>query len=84
VGSYVDLQPYLHPNPIQIVESTPLHRIYNIFKQLGLRYCLVTRFGKLVGIITKKDLLNYFAALHQIEVTEDTDITPLLGTALYQ
>jgi chloride channel 3/4/5 len=58
--SYVDLRPWLHPTPIQVIESTPLHRIYDIFQQLGLRYCLVTRFGKIIGIITKKDMLTFF------------------------
>jgi chloride channel 3/4/5 len=62
---YVDLRPWLHPTPIQVTESTPLHRIYNIFKSLGLRYCLVTQFGRLVGIITKKDILHYFHELHK-------------------
>lgn len=59
---YVDMSKFMHPTPIQVVETTPLHRIYNIFKQLGLRYCLVTRFGRVLGIITKKDILKYLDA----------------------
>lgn len=54
---FVDLRPWLHPSPIQLVEQTPLYRVFDMFTKLGLRYALVTRFGRLVGIITKKDLL---------------------------
>jgi len=35
-----------------------------LFKKLGLRYVLVSHHGKLVGIITKKDMLQ-FAALRK-------------------
>lgn len=32
--------------------------VFNTFKKLGLRYVLVTDRGALIGIITKKDLLQ--------------------------
>ena len=51
---YVDLRPWLHPSPIQVVEHTPLYRVHDMFKKMGLRYVLVTNFGKLVGVLTKK------------------------------
>jgi len=54
---YVDLRPWLHPSPIQVVEHTPLYRIHELFKKMGLRYALVVRTGRLAGIVTKKDVL---------------------------
>jgi len=63
---FVDMGPYLHPTPVQITENTPLHRIHDMFKKLGLRYCLVTRFGKLVGILTKKDILEVCRAAENV------------------
>jgi chloride channel 3/4/5 len=54
---YVDLRPWLHPSPVQVVEHTPLYRVHDLFRKLGLRYVLVTNFGRLTGILTKKDIL---------------------------
>jgi len=55
----VDISDYLDPNPVQITEYTPIDRVYDLFKALGLRYCLVARNSKLVGIITKKDVVKF-------------------------
>jgi chloride channel 3/4/5 len=53
---YVDLRPWLHPSPIQVVEHTPLYRVHDMFKKMGLRFVLVSCFGRLVGVLTKKDI----------------------------
>lgn len=55
----IDISDYLDPNPVQITEYTPIDRVYDLFKALGLRYCLVARNSKLVGIITKKDVVRF-------------------------
>ena len=31
---------------------------------MGIRYALITQFGRLIGIITKKDLLRHLAILN--------------------
>lgn len=64
--AYVDLRPWLHPSPVQVVEHTPLYRVHELFRKLGLRYVLVTNFGRLTGILTKKDIQ------HAIEKHEDS------------
>ena len=46
-------------SPIQIVETTPLDRVVEMFRALGLRYLLVTRNGALVGIVKKKDVIEH-------------------------
>uniref|UniRef100_A0A7S4HA48 Chloride channel protein n=1 Tax=Guillardia theta TaxID=55529 RepID=A0A7S4HA48_GUITH len=56
---YVDLSPWLDQSPIQIVETTPLDRVIEMFRALGLRYLLVTHNGQLVGILKKKDILEH-------------------------
>jgi len=58
---FVDLRPWLHPSPVQVVEHTPLYRAHDIFRKLGLRFVLVTNFGRLVGILTKKDVQSAVA-----------------------
>ena len=54
----IDLRSWLSISPIQVSDQMPLHRLHDLFSKLGLRYCLVTRFGKLIGIVTKKDVLR--------------------------
>eukprot|EP00741_Cyanophora_paradoxa_P021505 tig00021357_g20761.t1 len=44
--------------PIQIGPEMPLSRVYDMFTSMGLRLCLVTNHGRLVGIIKRKDLAS--------------------------
>lgn len=45
--------------PITITDQTPMETVIDMFRKLGLRQTLVTRSGKLLGIITKKDVLKH-------------------------
>jgi chloride channel 2 len=38
--------------------TTPIYRVWFVFTMLGLGHCWVTDRGKLVGVITKKDLIR--------------------------
>lgn len=55
----IDISDYLDTCPIQIPEYTPMDRVYDLFKALGLRYCIVSKNSKLTGIITKKDVVKF-------------------------
>ena len=57
--SYVDLSAHLDKSPIQITEKTPLDRVIEMFRALGIRYLLVTQNRQLVGILKKKDILEH-------------------------
>ena len=59
IHSPIDFSKYLDINHIQVQEETPVARVYDLFKALGIRYCLVVRESRLIGIITKKDCLNF-------------------------
>mmetsp|Transcript_17417 Transcript_17417/g.26966 ORF Transcript_17417/g.26966 Transcript_17417/m.26966 type:complete len:339 (-) Transcript_17417:50-1066(-) len=61
--SELDLRPWFDMTPVQVDELTPMDRVLDMFFALGLRYMLVTRLGRLVGIITKKDLLVHVRRL---------------------
>jgi len=63
-SSIIDLSHLLDPAPVQVNESMALYRLHDMFCKLGLRYCIVVRFGRIVGICTKKDVVDY---LHQID-----------------
>ena len=40
-------------------DQTPMEIVIDMFRKLGLRQILVTRNGRLLGIITKKDILRF-------------------------
>ncbi|KAK5639771.1 hypothetical protein RI129_010582 [Pyrocoelia pectoralis] len=45
--------------PITITDQTPMETIVDMFRKLGLRQTLVTHNGRLLGVITKKDVLRH-------------------------
>ncbi|XP_064607560.1 H(+)/Cl(-) exchange transporter 4-like isoform X2 [Liolophura sinensis] len=49
--------------PITITDQTPMETVVEMFRKLGLRQTLVTHNGRLLGIITKKDVLRHIAQL---------------------
>lgn len=62
----VDVSSKLDPSPVQVPGEMALYRLHDMFCKLGLRYCLITRFGKVVGICTKKDIIRYVS--QQVEL----------------
>ncbi|KAJ7552546.1 hypothetical protein O6H91_06G059900 [Diphasiastrum complanatum] len=55
---YLDLKPFVNPSPYMVPEDMSLTKVYNLFRQLGLRHVLVVpRPSRLTGLITRKDLL---------------------------
>ncbi|CAA6653621.1 unnamed protein product [Spirodela intermedia] len=55
---YIDLAPFLNPSPYVVPEDMSLAKVYNLFRQLGLRHIFVVpRAPHVVGLITRKDLL---------------------------
>ncbi|KAK6146080.1 hypothetical protein DH2020_019949 [Rehmannia glutinosa] len=72
---YIDLAPFLNPSPYVVPEDMSLTKVYNLFRQLGLRHILVVpRASRVVGMITRKDLL--------IEDNEDTAAVELQSTSV--
>ncbi|XP_051553661.1 H(+)/Cl(-) exchange transporter 5-like [Myxocyprinus asiaticus] len=59
----VNLRSILDLSPSTITVHTPMEIVVDIFRKLGLRQCLVTQNGRLLGIITKKDILKHMAQL---------------------
>uniref|UniRef100_A0A2P2MKW4 Chloride channel protein n=2 Tax=Rhizophora mucronata TaxID=61149 RepID=A0A2P2MKW4_RHIMU len=55
---YIDLAPFLNPSPYIVPEEMSLTKVYNLFRQLGLRHIFVVpRASRVIGLITRKDLL---------------------------
>ncbi|XP_022762058.1 chloride channel protein CLC-d-like isoform X6 [Durio zibethinus] len=73
---YIDLAPFLNPSPYIVPEDMSLTKVYNIFRQLGLRHIFVVpRASRVIGVITRKDLLIE-------EEIEDSAITELQSTSV--
>ncbi|XP_076807131.1 H(+)/Cl(-) exchange transporter 4-like isoform X1 [Clavelina lepadiformis] len=52
-------------SPITVTDHTPMEIVVEIFTKLGIRQALVTHNGRLLGIITKKDVLRHIARLNK-------------------
>ncbi|OCT96948.1 hypothetical protein XELAEV_18009167mg [Xenopus laevis] len=57
------LRSILDMSPFTVTDQTPMEIVVDIFRKLGLRQCLVTHNGRLLGIITKKDILRHMAQM---------------------
>ncbi|KAI9501523.1 chloride channel [Coemansia spiralis] len=54
----IDFRPWVDITPITIYHGTDINVVAEMFRQLGVRYVLVTHHGTLLGIITKKDIVR--------------------------
>ncbi|XP_035223469.1 H(+)/Cl(-) exchange transporter 5-like isoform X2 [Stegodyphus dumicola] len=59
----VNLRRIVDMGPLTVTVETPMETVIEMFCKLGLRQILVTEHGRLVGIITKKDVLNHVQEL---------------------
>ncbi|KAJ9154332.1 hypothetical protein P3X46_027681 [Hevea brasiliensis] len=72
---YIDLAPFLNPSPYVVPEDMSLTKVYNLFRELGLRHIFVVpRASRVIGLITRKDLL--------IEDNEDSGSRELQSTSV--
>jgi len=61
-GMYVNLLPFVNPNPYVVQQNTSLGKVYALFRSLGIRHLFVIkRVEKVIGVLTRKDLLPEFA-----------------------
>ncbi|RYR59151.1 hypothetical protein Ahy_A05g024986 isoform B [Arachis hypogaea] len=74
---YIDLAPFLNPSPYIVPEDMSLTKVYNLFRQLGLRHLFVVpRPSRVLGLITRKDLM--------IEDTENVNTLELQSTSAFE
>uniref|UniRef100_A0A8C2HGF6 Chloride channel protein n=1 Tax=Cyprinus carpio TaxID=7962 RepID=A0A8C2HGF6_CYPCA len=59
----VKLRSILDLSPFTVTVHTAMEIVVDIFRKLGLRQCLVIQNGRLLGIITKKDILKHMAQM---------------------
>ncbi|XP_061416629.1 H(+)/Cl(-) exchange transporter 4-like isoform X1 [Lethenteron reissneri] len=66
-GETLCLRSILDVSPFTLTDQTPMEIVIDIFRKMGLRQCLITHHGRLLGIITKKDLLRHQAHASNID-----------------
>eukprot|EP01060_Flectonema_neradi_P011839 TRINITY_DN18805_c0_g1_i1.p1 TRINITY_DN18805_c0_g1~~TRINITY_DN18805_c0_g1_i1.p1 ORF type:complete len:803 (+),score=141.16 TRINITY_DN18805_c0_g1_i1:68-2410(+) len=77
----LDISWYLDPTPICVTPDTTVNRLLHIFKSLGIRTCLVAKNNKLVGIATRRGMIDMLkkagengeGLLRRRSVPRDTD-----------
>ncbi|KAL4241084.1 H(+)/Cl(-) exchange transporter 7 [Mactra antiquata] len=56
----VDLLPFMNPGAYTIQDGASLHRIFRLFRALGLRHVVVVNEkNQVLGMVTRKDLARY-------------------------
>ncbi|KAI9321803.1 chloride channel [Dichotomocladium elegans] len=63
----LDFGPYVDQTPITVQPKLYLETVMDMFKQLGPRVILLERRGRLLGLVTVKDVLKYMAHMENAE-----------------
>ncbi|KAF9897664.1 glycerol ethanol, ferric requiring protein, partial [Lobosporangium transversale] len=74
--NYVDFGPFIDQTPIAVHPKLPLETVAEFFKKMGPRVILIEHQGKLVGLITIKDLLKYITRTEALDEEVDEDEVP--------
>ncbi|CAI2187703.1 2046_t:CDS:10, partial [Funneliformis geosporum] len=69
-SNFIDFGPFIDQTPITVHPRLPLETVMDLFKKMGPRVILIEHEGKLVGLITVKDVLKYIA---RKEAEEEND-----------
>ncbi|KAF7985088.1 hypothetical protein HWV62_8969 [Athelia sp. TMB] len=60
-GDVIKLWPWVNQTPLTVAPQLPLEIVMQLFKRMGPRVILVEDHGKLVGLVTVKDVLKFMA-----------------------
>ncbi len=58
--NWINLESYVNQTPLSLDPAVPMEFVDDLFKKMGPRYIIVKKMGQLVGLFTKKDLLNSY------------------------
>lgn len=74
---HVDFGAWVDPTPLTVQPQLDLEVVTEMFKKMGPRVILVTHVGRLLGIVTIKDLLRHMALSEkEAEVSDARDQDP--------
>eukprot|EP00053_Salpingoeca_punica_P016717 m.158874 g.158874 ORF g.158874 m.158874 type:complete len:921 (+) comp17030_c0_seq3:221-2983(+) len=66
-GQGLNLYDCVNRSAFQLPADMPIVTVVEVFRRMGIRYALITVTGRLTGIITKKDVLKYIHAQHNMD-----------------
>lgn len=72
--TWLDLKPWVDQAPITMDCDTPMELAAQMLGRLGLRYIILTKRGRLAGILTKQVSLSYAQIWPQISRTRSQDL----------
>jgi chloride channel 3/4/5 len=61
----ISLYPWMNETPLTVKPNFPMSSLVDMFSKMGLRFVLVTKQGRLLGLVTKKDVLAYVQSSSQ-------------------
>ncbi|KAG0240192.1 hypothetical protein BGX31_002181 [Mortierella sp. GBA43] len=61
--AFIEFRLWMDQTPITVSHRFPMDQVIVIFRRLGVRYVLCTQNGKLLGLVTKKDVLRHLASI---------------------
>jgi chloride channel 3/4/5 len=64
----LELGGWVDRNPLQVQPTMPLEVVMDLFKKMGPRVILVSKFGQMHGLVTVKDLLKVIASQERAEM----------------
>ena len=57
LGKVIDFNEYtIDPAPFQLVEKTSIFKVHSLFSMIGVNIAYVTSIGKLMGVVSLKEL----------------------------
>lgn len=74
----VDFRPWIDITPVTVSPRFPMEIVLEIFKKMGLRYVIITHYGRLRGILTKKDILTHLHDHPSQQVDSGAHVADLL------
>eukprot|EP00912_Choanoflagellata_sp_UC4_P001336 UC4_evm1s823 len=57
---YMNLKYYMNPHPYTLHETASLHKVFRMFRTMGLRHlCITDTENQVTGMVTRKDLVRF-------------------------
>lgn len=73
---------YINYTPLSVNPSMAIQEVVEIFQKLGPRVVLISHFGKLEGLITRKDVLRFqFRVEHDTNMRDETLVAQAMAVS---
>ena len=70
----LDYSAYVDASVLQVASDCSVARLLYLFKSLGARHVVISRFSRFEGLVTKKDLINFMRQVEHEEHEEEHEL----------